>query len=553
MMTDISSYTIGAILSLQTLCTCIISTIGQYVYAYYLEIYPTQPNSTHNFSTMNSIITYNFLKKFNDDTKQCIESDISLDSDAQAWAQQQSADLFFWTNLFSSCPLIIMTYILGLYTPKLGQRFVLILSMIGTLIQFIIWLAIIYFHLPDYWWYIAAVIIGLSGSSGILSFVLTLIITETTNEDDLSSRSVRLGALQTGISAIGTFAIGYYIDWRGFTDLCWIGLGLELLSILIVIFIFKSTNSNLNERTPLLISTNDNEFKELSTDRCTDFFQVCTVFHFNERRTSKKSTSLLLTLFSNIFYTLASSTFAPFLWFLLNAPFCWTSKDIGNYSALAAISYAILSILGMQALTHAGANDAVICLISHMFFFASSLWLAFARHDWELYAGLLVSAFSGYQGSLTMSMMTKWLEPYERSNAFTFVTEINTIMTTFGTTFFTWVYARTVLNYRNLTFLLGAGLCIIPTILNLCLALITRKISEEDLPPLSETDVEPAPLRLPNNGPPHAGDATCIVIPSRSLTSSLRTPNVERSRSNSIDDNESEDVLNSSSNDLITL
>ncbi|CAF2994363.1 unnamed protein product [Rotaria sp. Silwood2] len=89
--------------------------------------------------------------------------------------------------------------------------------------------------------------------------------------------------------------------------------------------------------------------------------------------------------------------------------------------------------------------------------------------------------------------------------------------------------------------------------MNVCLALVTRKISEEDLPPLSETDVEPAPLRLPNNGPPHAGDATCIVIPSRSLTSSLRTPNVNRSRTNSIDDNESEEVLNSSTNDLITL
>jgi hypothetical protein len=102
-----------------------------------------------------------------------------------------------------------------------------------------------------------------------------------------------------------------------------------------------------------------------------------------------------------------------------------------------------------------------------MFFFASTLWLAFARHDWELYAGLLVSAFSGYQGSLTISMMSKCLEPHERTNAFVFVTEVNTIITAFGTTFFSWVYARTVMNYRNFTLLLGAGICIIPAILNL--------------------------------------------------------------------------------------
>jgi hypothetical protein len=66
-----------------------------------------------------------------------------------------------------------------------------------------------------------------------------------------------------------------------------------------------------------------------------------------------------------------------------------------------------------------------------------------------------------------MSMMSKYLEPHERTNAFAFVTEINTIITAFGTTFFNWVYARTVVNYRNFTLLLSAGICIIPAILNL--------------------------------------------------------------------------------------
>lgn len=76
---------------------------------------------------------------------------------------------------------------------------------------------------------------------------------------------------------------------------------------------------------------------------------------------------------------------------------------------------------------------------------------------------------------------------------------------------------------------------------------------EKDVPPLSETEVEPAPLRLPNRGPPHAGDPTCIVIPCRSLTASLRTPILDRSRTNSIDYHENEEILNSSTSDLIVL
>lgn len=74
------------------------------------------------------------------------------------------------------------------------------------------------------------------------------------------------------------------------------------------------------------------------------------------------------------------------------------------------------------------------------------------------------------------------------------------------------------------------------------LFLINRKMSAEELPPLSETDLESAPLRLPAPLPPHAGEAACIVIPSRSLTSSLRTPVIERSRANSIDYSQSLDI-----------
>ena len=161
-MSSTSIFSVGAILSLQTLCTCVISTIGQYIYAFYLQAYYIPSNGTENSTTLSSFYSVKNLTT-------CTQGDVSPDNDAQAWAQQRSADLFFWTNLFSACPVIVMTYLLGLYTSKLGRRFVLILPMLGTAGQFGIWLSIIYFRLPEYWWYIAAVIIGLSGSNGVLS------------------------------------------------------------------------------------------------------------------------------------------------------------------------------------------------------------------------------------------------------------------------------------------------------------------------------------------------------------------------------------------------
>jgi len=73
-------------------------------------------------------------------------------------------------------------------------------------------------------------------------------------------------------------------------------------------------------------------------------------------------------------------------------------------------------------------------------------------------------------------------------------------------------------------------------------------MSDEEIPSLSQTDIEPAPLRLQSNLPPHAGDAACMIIPSRSLASSLHAPPIERSQTDSISGNETEDVVYASIN-----
>jgi len=196
------------------------------------------------------------------------------------------------------------------------------------------------------------------------------------------------------------------------------------------------------------------------------YFNICTVFGF-KNRSRKKSFSLLLTLFAYASYSFIYTAFTVLLLYLLNTPFCWTSKQIGNYTATALISFGIFSILGMKILTKLGACDIIICIISHIFFCIAAFWIAFAQSNWQMYAGLLLSSFGGYQNLLTLSMISKWLEPYERTNAFTLVTEINTIMKVLGYCFFNWVYARTVINYKNFTFLLAASLSMIPLILNM--------------------------------------------------------------------------------------
>lgn len=155
----VSSISIGIVLSLQTLSTCIIYTLGQYIYTYYLDSYPTnQRDLAVNLPTIKP-----------DLSDRCAKTNLSSNTFAQSWAQQKSANLFFWINVWSFAPIIVMTYVLGLYTPKLGRKLVLLLPMFAIGTQMIIWLSIIQFHLAEYWWYIGAFLAGLSGSDNIRS------------------------------------------------------------------------------------------------------------------------------------------------------------------------------------------------------------------------------------------------------------------------------------------------------------------------------------------------------------------------------------------------
>ncbi len=295
---------------------------------------------------------------------------------------------------------------------------------------------------------------------------MNLIITENTTESERSSRFVRLQAMQTGLAAVATFIIGYYIAWRGYNDLYWMALAIQIVSIITVVLYFKSEESSNPDEQRSLLSTTTDEIEVLVSSKCSRFWEVFTIFQSN-RRSKKKNLSLLLTLSASTVSLLAVTCYAPFLWLLLSAPFCWSSKGVGNFSALNAISTAVLSLLGMQVLTYLGANDAIICVISHLFFSVSCLWIAFSQNTWQLFVGLLISAFSGYQGLLTTSMMSKWLEPHERNHAFTFMTEVNTIVNTFGNALFNWIYSRTAGTHRTLTFFIAAGLAVVPLVLNM--------------------------------------------------------------------------------------
>ena len=159
-MFDRKSFFIVSVLSLQTVYSCIMSTIGQFIYGSYLQTYP---NDTQN-RTIHTIDSF----KQTDKESQCASN--TTTSAAQEWAQQQSAQLLFEMTLWRAFPVIIVTYLFGLYAFRLNRRIVLVLSIFGNGLHVVIYQGIMYRYLAgSWWWYSSAFIAGLSGGTNIIS------------------------------------------------------------------------------------------------------------------------------------------------------------------------------------------------------------------------------------------------------------------------------------------------------------------------------------------------------------------------------------------------
>ena len=294
---------------------------------------------------------------------------------------------------------------------------------------------------------------------------MNLVITDTSEEDQRSSRFVQLSGMTTALSAGITLVIGYYIQWRGFADLFWIALLAEVLSLVVVVFMYDrrmSHRPSADEERPLL-STSDGE----ANAAVSWYRTVRSVFSCRDARSRERCLNVSLILLAYIFFYVSASCLSPLLWYLLSAPFCWTSKVLGNFSAISSICSAILSVIGMKVLTYCGASDALICCVGLVCFSAYCLVVALAESSWQLYLTLFISPFSNYQSTLTFSMVSKWVDVHERSQVFTLITLINTIILDFGSSISNWIYARTVAHQKNFVFLLAAALSIIPFILYL--------------------------------------------------------------------------------------
>ena len=133
---------ISAILCLQTLCYCAVTSIDTYI---------------SSLSGKNNTVSYG--QDINGTCSQ-IDNGTSVEESDQAVTYKR--------NIANSIPALVMTYALAIFMPFVGKRFVLLLCMLGIWIQITIALVIVYLNLSLYCWYFNGFVLGLFGGAGII-------------------------------------------------------------------------------------------------------------------------------------------------------------------------------------------------------------------------------------------------------------------------------------------------------------------------------------------------------------------------------------------------
>jgi MFS family permease len=165
-------------------------------------------------------------------------------------AQEQSAYICFVSSVCSGLPLIIMTHILGVNCSLLGRKTLIIFYLLCSIIRVSLYVALaVYLFLPDWLFYVAATIDGMSGSMGILYLSLYCYITDVSPADQRSFRITLANNLNLTASLVVTMCAGYAIVYLGYVYLFVTSLVLCGVSLVYLVIFIPEPLEELRGRT----------------------------------------------------------------------------------------------------------------------------------------------------------------------------------------------------------------------------------------------------------------------------------------------------------------
>ncbi|XP_039632613.1 solute carrier family 46 member 3 [Perca fluviatilis] len=407
-----------------------------------------------------------------DNTSRCAENSNSSNHSSYHEEVQRQASLFsLYTELFSTIPSLVVTFMLVAYSDLGGRKITIIMPLIGSLIYTLAFLTVSYFELNVYLLIGSSLLSSLFGGlgtflGGCFAYVADLC-------EDGRQKTLRMAGVDMMIgllSGVASISSGYFLRAAGFNWPFLTSALCQCLILLYAIFILEETVKKAPTDAILLNgSPEPSAIKQM----------IYGVYHMFARtsRRSKTVLVLLILIFTSFSFAYMGGISLMTL-YELNKPLCWTEILIGYGSALSTTVF-LTSFVGVSAFTYCGVPQLLIVLMGILSVISGMVLLAFAKTTLLMFLVRVPMLLSITPFPVLRSMISKIISKSEQGALFALLSFLDSLTSNVSVAVFNSVYAATVAWYPGFVFLLSAGLCVIPLFVLGVVGLIGVDVAEE--------------------------------------------------------------------------
>ncbi|XP_054481129.1 solute carrier family 46 member 3 [Anoplopoma fimbria] len=409
-----------------------------------------------------------------DNASRCADNNSSSSNHSSYHEEvQRQASLFsLYSELFSMIPSLVVTLMLVAYSDRGGRKVTIIMPLIGTLIYTLAFLTVSYFELNIYLLIISSLLSSLFGGLGTFLGGCFAYIADLCGEDGrhktlrMAGVDMMIGLL-SGVAAIST---GYFLRAAGFnwpfvtSALC------QCLILLYAIFILEETVKK---------APTDSVILDGPPQRSAMKQMIFGVYYMFARANPKSKTILvlLILIFSSFSFAYVGGISMITL-YELNKPLCWNEILIGYGSALSTTVF-LTSFVGVSTFTYCGVPQLLIVFMGILSVVSGMVLLAFAKTTFLMFMVRVPMLLSIMPFPVLRSMISKIISKSEQGALFACLSFLESLTSNVSTAVFNSVYAVTLKWFPGFTFLLSAGLCVIPLFVLGVVSLIGVDVAEE--------------------------------------------------------------------------
>ncbi|EDO38916.1 predicted protein, partial [Nematostella vectensis] len=320
-------------------------------------------------------------------------------------------------TMFESLPSIVLSLMVGSWSDCHGRKPAILLPVIGSMLEAVCVLIVMYCDLDVYVLFIGAL---LNGCSGYLPTLLMGIMAYIADSTDESQRALRLAIMEALVftgGMVSQLTSGLWIDKLGFTGPYWFIFGCLVIAFFYTIFLVPETR-----------------FPDENTEK-SRFFSCKTLKRiwkvYSTPRDGGRKNMLLLTLNDALTQVAIQGVGPVMTLYILHSPLCFSADDLGYFSAVRFLVMGFGAVFGLKFLVK-WIDELSISRLGLLTTIGTYVLFGFSTTRAMVFIVGAVGLLNGAVAPVFKGMLSRIVSRDEQGALFSFVASLETLCSFIG-------------------------------------------------------------------------------------------------------------------------